>query len=64
MGEVFKSNCPSSQHLTHMEKISGRIAIALLSESKDKLSLPFGTFAETGTNRLCNITFVMTNSPC
>ncbi|KAM8767463.1 uncharacterized protein topaz1 isoform 2-T2 [Acanthopagrus schlegelii] len=47
MGEVFKSNCPSSQHFTHMEKISGRIAIALLSESKDKLSLPFGTFAET-----------------
>ncbi|XP_073318978.1 uncharacterized protein topaz1 isoform X2 [Pagrus major] len=47
MGEVFKSNCPSSHRPNHMEQISGRIAIALLSESKDKLSLPFATFAET-----------------
>lgn len=64
MGEVFKSNCPSSQRPTHMEQISGRIAIALLSESKDKLSLPFGTFAETGRILLCNVTFVMTHFPC
>ncbi|TKS88944.1 Testis- and ovary-specific PAZ domain-containing protein 1 [Collichthys lucidus] len=47
MGEVFRSICQSSQHPNQMERISGRIAIALLSESKDKLSLPFAVFAET-----------------
>ncbi|KAG8005077.1 Testis-and ovary-specific PAZ domain-containing protein 1, partial [Nibea albiflora] len=47
MGEVFRSVCQSSQNSNQMERISGRIAIALLSESKDKLSLPFAVFAET-----------------
>ncbi|KAA8586151.1 hypothetical protein FQN60_007720, partial [Etheostoma spectabile] len=47
MGVVFRSICQSSKHPNQVGKISGRIAIALLSESKDKLSLPFGTFAET-----------------
>ncbi|XP_068189540.1 protein TOPAZ1 isoform X2 [Antennarius striatus] len=47
MGEVFRSICQSNQRTNLMEQISGRIAIALLSESKDKLSLPFATFAET-----------------
>ncbi|XP_037651536.1 protein TOPAZ1 isoform X4 [Sebastes umbrosus] len=47
MGEVFRSICQSSQHPNQVERISGRIAIALLSESKDKLSLPFAAFAET-----------------
>ncbi|KAF3707671.1 Testis- and ovary-specific PAZ domain-containing protein 1 [Channa argus] len=47
MGEVFKSICQFSQHPNQVERISGRIAVALLSESKDKLSLPFAVFAET-----------------
>ncbi|KAI3358392.1 hypothetical protein L3Q82_014825, partial [Scortum barcoo] len=47
MGEVFRSACQSSQHPNQVEQISGRIAIALLSESKDKLSQPFAAFAET-----------------
>ncbi|XP_044028329.1 uncharacterized protein topaz1 isoform X2 [Siniperca chuatsi] len=47
MGEVFRSICQSSRHPNQMERISGRIAIALLSESKDKLALPFAAFAET-----------------
>lgn len=48
MGEVFRAICTSSQHPSQVEHISGRIAVALLSESKDKLSLPFSVFAETG----------------
>lgn len=51
MGEVFRSLCQSSQRPNQMEQISGRIAIALLSESKDKLSLPFAAFAETGKKK-------------
>ncbi|XP_039978230.1 protein TOPAZ1 isoform X3 [Xiphias gladius] len=47
MGQVFRSICQSSQHPNQVEQISGRIAIALLSESKDKLSLPYAAFAET-----------------
>ncbi|XP_074543778.1 uncharacterized protein topaz1 isoform X2 [Halichoeres trimaculatus] len=47
MGEVFRSICQSSQRTNQVERICGRIAIALLSESKDKLSLPFAAFAET-----------------
>ncbi|KAK2830137.1 hypothetical protein Q5P01_018068 [Channa striata] len=47
MGEVFKSICQFSQHPNQVERVSGRIAVALLSESKDKLSLPFAAFAET-----------------
>ncbi|KAF7664677.1 hypothetical protein LDENG_00168510 [Lucifuga dentata] len=46
MGEVFKSICQSTQHPNNLERISGHIAIALLSESKDKLSLPFAAFTE------------------
>lgn len=48
MGKVFCSVCQSSHHPNQVERISGRIAIALLSESKDKLSLPFAAFVETG----------------
>lgn len=55
MGEVFRSICQSSQHPNQVERISGRIAIALLSESKDKLSPPFAAFAETGKNLLPQI---------
>ncbi|XP_034455853.1 uncharacterized protein topaz1 isoform X3 [Hippoglossus hippoglossus] len=47
MGKVFRSICQSSHHPNQVEQISGRIAKALLSESKDKMSLPFATFAET-----------------
>ncbi|XP_078811016.1 uncharacterized protein topaz1 isoform X7 [Oryzias latipes] len=47
MGKVFCSVCQSSHHPNQVERISGRIAIALLSESKDKLSLPFAAFVET-----------------
>nr|XP_020441990.1 testis- and ovary-specific PAZ domain-containing protein 1 [Monopterus albus] len=47
MGEVFRSICQFKQHPNQVERISGRIAIALLCESRDKLSLPFATFAET-----------------
>ncbi|XP_042363180.1 uncharacterized protein topaz1 isoform X2 [Plectropomus leopardus] len=47
MGQVFRSICQSSKHSNHVGRISGHIAIALLSESKDKLSLPFAAFAET-----------------
>ncbi|KAK5621371.1 hypothetical protein CRENBAI_008373 [Crenichthys baileyi] len=47
MGEVYRSICQSTQHPNQVERISGRIAIALLSESKDKVSLPFAAFTET-----------------
>ncbi|XP_054911788.1 uncharacterized protein topaz1 [Poeciliopsis prolifica] len=47
MGEVYRSVCQFSQHPNQVERISGRIAIALLSESKDKVSLPYAAFAET-----------------
>ncbi|XP_055368845.1 uncharacterized protein topaz1 isoform X2 [Betta splendens] len=48
MGELFTFLCKFSQHPNQVEQISGRIAVALLSESKDKLSLPFAAFADTG----------------
>uniref|UniRef100_A0AAX7UFG5 Protein TOPAZ1 n=2 Tax=Astatotilapia calliptera TaxID=8154 RepID=A0AAX7UFG5_ASTCA len=47
IGEVFRGICQSNQHPSQVERISGRIAVALLSEGKDKLSLPFSVFAET-----------------
>ncbi|KAM3596517.1 uncharacterized protein V6R79_015969 [Siganus canaliculatus] len=47
MGEVFRSICQYSHRPNHVEQISGRIAIALLSEAKDKLALPFAVFSET-----------------
>ncbi|XP_059205635.1 uncharacterized protein topaz1 isoform X2 [Centropristis striata] len=47
MGEVFRSICQSSKQNNQAGRISGRIAIALLSQSKDKLALPFAAFAET-----------------
>ncbi|XP_047460330.1 protein TOPAZ1 isoform X3 [Mugil cephalus] len=47
MGDVLRSICHSGQHPNQVERLSGRIAIALLSESKDKLSLPFAAFAKT-----------------
>ncbi|KAF3833673.1 hypothetical protein F7725_024877 [Dissostichus mawsoni] len=48
MGNVFQSICQLSKHPHQLGRISGRIATALLSESKDKLSLPFAPFAESG----------------
>lgn len=48
MGTVFSAIVQSSKCLNQVGKISGRVAIALLSEGKDKLSLPFAAFAETG----------------
>ncbi|XP_041822872.1 uncharacterized protein topaz1 [Melanotaenia boesemani] len=47
MGEVFRSICQFGYHPNQVERVSGRVAIALLSGSKDKLSLPFAGFAET-----------------
>ncbi|XP_068432276.1 uncharacterized protein topaz1 isoform X4 [Clinocottus analis] len=47
MGKVFRSICQSSQDPTQVDRISGRILIALLTESKDKMSLPFAAFAKT-----------------
>ncbi|XP_037330588.2 uncharacterized protein topaz1 [Pungitius pungitius] len=47
MGKVFSSIIQSSKYANQVGRISGRIAIALLSEGKDKLSLPFAAFAET-----------------
>nr|XP_054602085.1 uncharacterized protein topaz1 isoform X2 [Nothobranchius furzeri] len=46
MGEVFKVICRCYQHPNQVERISGHIAIALLSESKDRVSLPFAAFME------------------
>uniref|UniRef100_A0A667XAY7 Protein TOPAZ1 n=1 Tax=Myripristis murdjan TaxID=586833 RepID=A0A667XAY7_9TELE len=46
MGVVFRSICQSNQVPNKLELISGRIAVALLSETKNKLSLPFAAFAE------------------
>ncbi|XP_035491055.2 uncharacterized protein topaz1 isoform X3 [Scophthalmus maximus] len=54
MGKVFRSICQSSHHPNQVEQVSGRIAIALLSESKDKLSLPFAAFAETVCKSECD----------
>lgn len=47
MGDVFRSICQSNHRPNQMEHISGRIVIALLAESKDKLSLPYAAFAQT-----------------
>ncbi|XP_034016309.1 protein TOPAZ1-like [Thalassophryne amazonica] len=52
MGEVFKSICQTNHHPTRVERISARITVALLSESKDKLLLPFASFTETGQKLL------------
>lgn len=49
LGEVFRSICQSSQHINQVERISGRIAVALLSDCKDKLTLPYAAFAETAS---------------
>lgn len=49
MGEVFRSICQSNQRPNQMDHISGRIVIALLSEGKDKLSLPYAAFAHSGS---------------
>ncbi|XP_061616951.1 uncharacterized protein topaz1 isoform X2 [Phyllopteryx taeniolatus] len=47
MGEAFRSICTPSQHPGQLERLSGQIAVALLSESKDTLSVPFEPFAQT-----------------
>lgn len=49
MGDIFRSICQSNHRPSQMDHISGRIVIALLSESKDKLSLPYAAFAHTGS---------------
>lgn len=54
MGDVFRSICQSNHRPNQMEHISGRIVIALLAESKDKLSLPYAAFAQTGSNVIVN----------
>lgn len=48
MGLILKSICQSSQRLAQVEQISARVAMLLLSDSKEKLLLPFAAFAETG----------------
>lgn len=57
MGDVFRSICQFSKHPNQMERVSGRIAVALLSESKGKLSLPFAAFAETGKKTVSYFSF-------
>lgn len=52
LGEVFVSVLQSIQRPNQLEQISGRVAIALLSDSKDKQAVPFGAFAETGEIRI------------
>uniref|UniRef100_A0A8C6SIZ2 Protein TOPAZ1 n=1 Tax=Neogobius melanostomus TaxID=47308 RepID=A0A8C6SIZ2_9GOBI len=52
LGNVFQSICQSTQQVNQVERISGRIAVALLSESKDRLVLPFAVFAETATHNV------------
>ncbi|XP_061738548.1 uncharacterized protein topaz1 isoform X1 [Nerophis ophidion] len=47
MAEVFCSICASCQDGSQLERISSHISVALLLESKDKMSLPFAAFAET-----------------
>lgn len=52
LGEVFASVLQSIQHPNQLQQISGRVAIALLSDSKDKQAVPFAAFAETGEIRI------------
>lgn len=52
MGDVFRSICQSNHRPNQMEHISGRIVIALLSESKNKLSLPYAIFAQAGCKNI------------
>ncbi|XP_034150491.1 uncharacterized protein topaz1 isoform X4 [Esox lucius] len=47
LGVVFRSVCHSYRSLAELQQFSGRVAIALLTETKDKLALPFITFSET-----------------
>lgn len=54
MGHVFRSICQSIQRPNQLQQISGRVAIALLSESKDKQAVPFAAFAETGGIRIAH----------
>jgi len=51
MGTVFRTFCQFGQHPNQVGRIGGQIVVALLSEGKDKLSLPFATFAETSKSR-------------
>lgn len=51
-GDVFLTVCQSVQRVNQLEQICGHIAIALLSESKDKQTLPFAAFAESGEIRV------------
>ncbi|XP_013876576.1 uncharacterized protein topaz1 isoform X2 [Austrofundulus limnaeus] len=46
MGEVFRTLCHFTLHPNQVERLSGCVAIGLLSESKVKGSLPFAVFAE------------------
>ncbi|KAJ7991683.1 hypothetical protein DPEC_G00286430 [Dallia pectoralis] len=47
LGVVFHVVCRSHRSLAELQHFSGQVAIALLTDSKDKLALPFGTFSET-----------------
>lgn len=59
MGDVFRSICQSNHRPNQMVHISGRIVIALLAESKDKLLLPYVAFAQTGSNGRRNVNHLM-----
>ncbi|KAM9776288.1 protein TOPAZ1 isoform 2-T2 [Syngnathus typhle] len=47
LARAFSCICTPHQHPSQLERISGYIAVALLSETKDKMSVPFAAFAET-----------------
>ncbi|XP_019735673.1 uncharacterized protein topaz1 isoform X1 [Hippocampus comes] len=47
LGKAFRSICTPCQHPSQVERISGNVAVALLSKTRDKLSVPFVAFAET-----------------
>ncbi|TNN54881.1 Testis- and ovary-specific PAZ domain-containing protein 1 [Liparis tanakae] len=47
MGTLFRTFCQFGQHPNQVGRIGGRVVVALLTEGKDKLSLPFAAFAET-----------------
>ncbi|XP_049606903.1 protein TOPAZ1 isoform X2 [Syngnathus scovelli] len=47
LAKAFSSICTPHQHPSQLERISGYITVALLSETKDKMSVPFAAFAET-----------------
>ncbi|XP_046875485.1 protein TOPAZ1 [Hypomesus transpacificus] len=47
LGAVFRSVCLTLKGLSELQHFSGCVAIALLTETKDRLALPFATFSYT-----------------